>query len=100
MTYVGMEVRSIYFNLHLDEWPTSRPGKEPRYPLDGMLSGAYSRSGLCGQEKSLDPTGNRTSVPWQSGPYPVHIQPELSQLRQQSYGNINENQLSVLVMIR
>jgi hypothetical protein len=33
------------------------PGKEPRYPLDRRLGGPQSRSGRCGEEKILDPTG-------------------------------------------
>jgi hypothetical protein len=36
------------------------PGKEPRYPLERKLGGPQSRSGRCGAEKNLDPSGNRT----------------------------------------
>jgi hypothetical protein len=37
------------------------PGKAPplRYPLDRRLGGPQSRSGRCGEEKILDPTGTR-----------------------------------------
>jgi hypothetical protein len=49
------------------EWSASRPGcitplpggKSPRYPLDRTLGGPQSRSGHCGEEKILDPTGIR-----------------------------------------
>jgi hypothetical protein len=32
-------------------------GKSPRYPLDRRLGGSQSRSGRCGEEKILHPTG-------------------------------------------
>jgi hypothetical protein len=46
---------------------TPRPlypwGKSPRYPLDRRLGGLQSRSGRCGEQKILDPTGTRTPTP-------------------------------------
>jgi hypothetical protein len=43
-------------------------GKSPRYPLDRRLGGPQSRSGRCGEEKNLAPTGTRTPTPRPSSP--------------------------------
>jgi hypothetical protein len=54
---------------------TRRPlysrGRSLRYPLDRRLGGPQSRSGRCGEEKILDPTGTRT-------PTPLVVQPVVS----------------------
>jgi hypothetical protein len=53
-------------------------GKCPRYPLDSRLGGPQSRSGRCGEEKILDPTGTRTPTPRSFSRYPVAILTTLS----------------------
>jgi hypothetical protein len=67
--YVGVEVQiHIFLTSALvgGERSASRPcrftpqGKNPWYPLDRRLDGPQSRSGQCGEEKILDPTGTRT----------------------------------------
>jgi hypothetical protein len=54
------------------EWSASRPGRfatgerAPRYTLGSKLGGPQSQSGRHGEEKILDPTGNRTLTPQSS----------------------------------
>jgi hypothetical protein len=55
-------------------------GKSPWYPLERRLGGPHSRSGSCGEETILDPTGTRTPNPWSSSPQPVAIPTGLSRL--------------------
>jgi hypothetical protein len=44
--------------------PAALPrGKSYRYPLDRRLGGPQSRSGRCGEEKILHPTGTRIPTP-------------------------------------
>jgi hypothetical protein len=38
-------------------------GKRPPYPLDKRLGGPKNRSGRCGEETNLAPTGTRTPTP-------------------------------------
>jgi hypothetical protein len=63
---------------------TPRPlyllGKSPLYPLDRILNGPQCRSGRRGQEKIIDPTGTRNSIPWTSSPYPLDIPTTLCKL--------------------
>jgi hypothetical protein len=49
--------------LPLYPWRQSR-----LYPLDKRLSGPQSRSGLCGEVKTFDPTGTRIPTPLSSNP--------------------------------
>jgi hypothetical protein len=55
-------------------------GKNNRYPLYGGLVRPQSRSGRRGEEKILDPTGNRTPTPGFSSSLPIATPTELSLL--------------------
>jgi hypothetical protein len=69
--------------LDAGKWSASRPDRftpgerAPRHPLDRRLSWPQSRSGRCGEEKNLLPTGIELRP---SGSQPVAIPTELSQL--------------------
>jgi hypothetical protein len=45
----------------------------PPYPWDRRLDGHQSRSGRYGEVIILDPTTNRSPIPWPYSPYPVPI---------------------------
>jgi hypothetical protein len=69
--------------------PAALPqGKSPWYPLDRRLGGTHSPSGLCREEKILDPTRTWNPNPKSSSPYPVAIPTALSRLLPMSYKSL------------